>query len=94
MSYATHAAIVQSGSLRLRITACAAQEGVTDPPRWVNAVVWSLPQADWLAAWASAEAANPGADHGSDEAVITDQMILSSVQAQIADTRKDDKAAK
>ncbi len=83
MSYMTHAHIVGSPGLRQRITACAAQEGVDDPPRWVNAVAWALPQADWLAAWASADAANPGADHGADEAVITDQMILSSVQAKI-----------
>ncbi len=84
MSYSTHAAIVQSGSLRQRITACAAQEGVGDPPRWVSAVIWTLPTSEWIAAWASAEAANPGSDHGADEAVITDQSILSVVQSRVA----------
>jgi len=80
MTYATHAAIVQSGSLRQRITACAAQEGASDPPRWVNAMIWTLPKADWIAAWASMEAAEPGADHGSNEAGVTDAMILAVVQ--------------
>ncbi len=84
MSYATHAAIVQSGSLRQRLTACAAQEGVTDPPRWVNTVAWTLWGNDWIAAWDSAEAADPGGDHGADPAVVTDQMILSVIQAKIA----------
>ena len=84
MTYATHAAIVNSGSLRQRVTACAAQEGATDPPRWVNAVMWTLPQSDWIAAWASAEAGDPGGDHGANEAGVTDGMILAAVQARIA----------
>lgn len=84
MSYATHASIVQSGSLRQRITACAAQEGASDPPRWVNAVIWSLPGSDWIAAWASAEAGNPGADHGANEGVVTDGMILAAVQPRLS----------
>ena len=83
MSYSTHAAIVQSGSLRLRITACAAQEGASDPPRWVNAVIWTLPQSDWIAAWASAEAGDPGGDHGANEGAVTDAMILAVVQPRL-----------
>ena len=84
MTYAIHADIVASTSLRQRITACAAQEGATDPPRWVNAVIWTLPQSDWIAAWASMEAADPGGDHGANEAGVTDGMILAAVQARIA----------
>ena len=84
MSYATHAAIVNSPSIRQRITACAAQEGATDPPRWVNAVIWTLPQSDWIAAWASMEAGDPGGDHGSNEAGVTDAMILAVVQPRLA----------
>ena len=83
MSYATHAAIVNSGSLRQRIMACAAQEGATDPPRWVNATIWTLPQSDWIAAWASMEAADPGGDHGTNEAGVTDGMILAAVQPRL-----------
>lgn len=83
MSYLTHAAMVSSGSLRQRVTACAATQDVSDPPRWVNAVIWHLPGSDWIAAWESAEAANPDEDHGANEACVTDQMILSSVQAKM-----------
>ena len=84
MTYLVHANIVASTSLRQRITACAAQEGATDPPRWVNATIWTLPQADWIAAWASMEAADPGGDHGTNEAGVTDSMILSAVQPRLS----------
>ena len=84
MTYAVHADIVQSNSLRLRITACAAQEGIADPPRWMSANIWTLPKADWIAAWASAEAGDPGGDHGANEGAVTDGMILASVQAKIS----------
>lgn len=83
MSYATHASIVQSGSLRQRITACAAQEGASNPPQWVNAVMWTLPTSEWIAAWASMEAGDPGGDHGSNEAGITDAMIIAVVQPRL-----------
>ena len=83
MTYATHAAISNSPSLRQRLTACAAQEGATDPPRWVGAVIWTLPQADWVAAWDSAEVANPGEDHGANPAVITDAIILATIQPMV-----------
>ena len=83
MSYMTHAEIVQSNSMRLRITACVAQEGVGDPPRWVSTYIWTLPKADWIAAWEYMEASTPGDDHGANEAGVTDAMILASVQAQL-----------
>jgi hypothetical protein len=38
---------------------------------------------DWVAAWESALAGNPDADPGANDLVITDQMILSSVQHQV-----------
>lgn len=76
MSYATHAAIAVSGSLRQRITACAAVEGVPDPPRWVNAVIWRMIVPEWSAAWAASAAE----DKGADEAAITDDLILMGVR--------------
>jgi hypothetical protein len=76
--------MVDSYMLRRRITACAAQEKVTDPERWVNANKWKFPGSDWVAAWDYYLSANPEAtDPGADSACITDQMILSSVQAII-----------
>jgi hypothetical protein len=88
MGYQDHANIVASGSLRLRIAACAATEiGETDPtfdaPRWVAQNIWTLPKADWQAAWASAEAGDPGGDHGANEGAVTDAMILAAVQPRL-----------
>ena len=48
MSYLTHAHIVYSSAIRGRVTACAAREGVTDPPRWVAATIWNLVGDDWV----------------------------------------------
>ena len=84
MTYLTHATIAYSPAIRGRVTACAAREGADDPPRWANAVIWTLPTSEWIAAWASMEAADPGGDHGANEAGVTDGMILSAVQARIA----------
>ena len=84
MTYATYADIVNSGSLRQRITACAAQEGAYDPPRWAAANIWTLPQSDWIAAWQYMEASDPGADHGANEAGVTDAMILAVVQPRLS----------
>jgi hypothetical protein len=81
MSYSTHAAIAGNGSIRLRVAACAAQEGQTSPKQWADQNIWTLVKSDWIAAWNSAEAANPGEDHGTNEAAVTDGMILASVQA-------------
>lgn len=83
MSYATHAAIVQSGSLRQRLTACAAQEGAPNPPQWVNANIWPMPTSEWIAAWNAAEVGDPGGDHGANEAAITDAMILAVIQPML-----------
>jgi len=70
-----------SGSLQQRVSACAAQEMPGDPVQWMAENMLRLSaQPGWDAAWSSAVAAgNP--DPGRDEAVITDGMILSGVQA-------------
>lgn len=64
-----------------RVTACCAQEGAEIPVSAMYTVIWAVCSAsDIEAAYASAVAAeNP--DPGGDESVITDQMILSSVQS-------------
>ena len=87
MSYLTHAHIAYSPGIRGRVTACAAREGADDPQRWANAVIWQLVGDDWIAAWESYQAAHPQHDEddiGEHPDVITDQMILSAVQARIA----------
>lgn len=84
MSFDTVADVSESGSLRRRVTACAAQEGETDPETWAWQTRWQWAAAPgWGDAFASAEAAgNP--DPGADEAVITDAMILGQVQTMLA----------
>jgi len=81
VSYLTVSTIAANQSMRSRVAACAAAEGEPAPENWAysNALRWAS-QPGWDAAWASAEAANPGDDHGANEAVITDPQILAAVQ--------------
>jgi hypothetical protein len=70
--------------LQSRVSACAAQEQDADPVQWMADHMLNLAaQPGWDAAWASAVAAGNPAP-GRDEAVITDGMILSGVQALVA----------
>lgn len=81
MTYLTISKIAADPALTLRVTACAAQEGEPDPSGWAftHRYNWAA-SPGWDAAWESALAAHD-ADPGSNEAVITDGMILSAVQA-------------
>lgn len=82
MTYATIAAITQSGALNQRLTAAAAQEGKdpTSPGSWVSANIWTIASSPgWSAAWESAVAGGV-TDPGANEGVITDGMILAAVQ--------------
>lgn len=89
MSYSTVATCTKDQAFLDRVTACIAQEqdargevSPTSPPNWVaQTLVWPVAGAsDIEAAYASALAAN-NPNPGGDDAVITDQMILSAVQA-------------
>lgn len=83
MSYLTQSKIAADSSILLRLTACAAIEGVEHPSEWVNTRVWQVAtQPGWHEAYGDALAAG-GTDPGADEAVITDGMILSAVQSLI-----------
>lgn len=81
MSYNTIHQCANDQPFKDRVTASAAQEGADDPIGTMFRLIWPvavLP--DIEGAYASALAAgNP--NPGGDEAVITDQMILSAVQA-------------
>lgn len=84
MSYKDVASMAESYSLNRRMNAAAATESIADPVQWVNLYRWEVAaQPGWDAAWASAVAGG-NADPGSDEAVITDGMILSGIQAVVA----------
>lgn len=79
--YNSVADMAESFSLNRRITAAAAKESIDNPQGWTQLYRWEVAaQPGWDAAWDSAVASgNP--DPGKDEAVITDGMILSGVQA-------------
>jgi hypothetical protein len=81
MSFSTINVCAHDLALQGRVTGCAASEGAADPQTAMFTVIWDISAAsDIEAAYASALAAdNP--NPGGDEAVITDQMILSSFQA-------------
>lgn len=83
MSYNAISAMAHDGELRNRVVACAAQEGVTYPSMWADQYIWNVVSpTDWTQAYKYAlDSGNQ--KPGYDEAVITDGMILASVQAQI-----------
>lgn len=85
MSYNDVADMADSQSLKRRVTAAVAQEGILDPQGWLYPRYWEVvSQPGWDTAWASAVASGVP-DPGADDGVITDGMILSGVQAVIAD---------
>lgn len=81
MSYLTQADLADDGDLRRRVTACAASERIPEPESFAYSLRWELSaEPGWDAAYAYAigqGVENPGAV----ESVISDEMILSAVQA-------------
>ena len=85
MSYSTINACAHDTVLQGRITAAVAAEGESEPTMIVGGLIWPVAAApDIAAAYASALAAG-NENPGGDEAVISDQMILSAVQANWPD---------
>lgn len=83
MSYSTINICAHDQAFIGRVTAACAQEGANPPNPAASEVIWPVSSAaDIEAAYASALAAN-NPDPGGDESVITDQMILSAVQAHL-----------
>lgn len=87
MSYLVIVRMVQSGILTQRCVACAAQElpAGEDPVSWVGTNTWVIcASPGWSEAWESADAAaGVQQDHGANESVITDGMILAAIQPLI-----------
>lgn len=80
MSYKTQAMLAQDYNLQRRITACAATQNVANPVEWTASKMWKLSaEPGWAIKYANALAAG-NVNPGDDEDVISDQMILSSVQ--------------
>jgi len=81
MSYNTINACANDEGFRNRVMACCAQEGANPPDTTMYEVLWPVCCAsDVEAAYATA-LANHVPNPGADESVITDQTILSHVQA-------------
>lgn len=82
MTYLAVSQMAHDEALQGRIAAAAAMERLTWPDGWVARRRWQLvARSDWADAWAYATSTgktNPGPDPG----VITDQMILSAIQAE------------
>lgn len=83
MSYASINQCANDTEFQGRLVACVAQEGSQQPELAVRELRWPVSSAaDIEAAYASALASdNP--HPGLDPTVITDQMILSAVQANL-----------
>lgn len=80
MSYNTIAAMTGDFSLRMRLYACAGQEGVEKPVEWVDTNIWKIvSNSEMSGSYQYAldtEVSNPGRNEG----VISDSVILAHVQ--------------
>jgi len=81
MSYRTQALLAQDQNIIQRITACASTQGIRDPQQWAWSRAWEFSaEPGWDDAYSYA--LNVGkTEPGNEEGVITDGMILASVQA-------------
>ena len=84
MSYSSIVQMANSGSLRSRITACVAGEGIDNPEAWTGSNIWKIcnqiGDADWAYAVSTATV-NVNPDTGARDDVVSDGDILSAVQA-------------
>jgi hypothetical protein len=81
MGYWALAAMSADAVLASRVTACAAQQGIPDPLRWVGEKMPEISAAPgWAEAWTSA-VEHGNANPGKDRAVITDEAILTAIRA-------------
>jgi hypothetical protein len=95
MTYLTQSDIAHNAAMFERVAQAATDEGQPDSDTWTrdNRRIWAAAPG-WGDAWASALASHPPPapgeeftgtyDPGSDEAVITDAMILSQVQSMLS----------
>jgi hypothetical protein len=81
--------LASSASLLNRVAAAAASEGQADPTGWADRNKWRLAaEPGWADAWSFAEdnaTVNVNPDTGVRDDVINDSMILTAVQAILAD---------
>lgn len=84
MAYIDIVAMANSQSLRSRIAACAAVEGIDNPDSWAAQRAWKFASSpNWSAQWEYARntaTVNHNPDLGLRNDVISDANILSAVQ--------------
>ena len=81
MSFLMQARLAGDGTVMGRVAACAAAQGIRQPEVWSWGKRWEFSaQPGWAAAFTAA-AASEEEDPGADETAITDEMILTAVQA-------------
>jgi hypothetical protein len=89
MAYSDVVEMSVNASLRERVAAAAAGEKIADPIQWAADNMWHIASSPgWADAWDYAEDTkneNVNQDTGQRTDVISDAMILSSVQARIAE---------
>jgi hypothetical protein len=89
MSYQSVVAMAGSQSLKARMVAAAAENGLTAPLQWVEQNIWQICATDgWSASWDFARdnmTINANPDIGMRDDVINDQMISAGVAALIAE---------
>jgi len=85
MSYSTINRCANDPTFQGRVTAACAGEGKAEPVPAMYGIIWGVSaKSDIEAAYASALSAN-NPNPGGDESVVTDPMILSAVQAELAE---------
>jgi hypothetical protein len=89
MSYLTQSKIAVNPYMTTRVAQCAAEEGQAEPDSWAgqHSRQWGA-SPGWDEAWEYAVNTHPDEpdyDPGADETVITDQMILSTIQPMLTE---------
>jgi hypothetical protein len=83
MSFASIATCYADQALTARVTACCATQDEPDPQTTTFKVLWPVVTATDIEAAYEAALITGNPNPGGDPAVITDQMILSHVQAAL-----------
>lgn len=70
----------QDYALRLRLYACAGEEGIENPQMWVDQNIWQIVANDEFDQSYSYALGTNVANPGHDEGVISDAVILAHIQ--------------
>ena len=82
-SYLTISVIARDNNMMNRVTACAAQQGISSPGGWAGQYAYEWAAAPgWAEKWDYA-VAGAVEEPGADPAVITDGDILAQIQSMM-----------